>query len=98
MINIDGLKNICIGTVNQIYSQQGLEVSESELQSLQNPDYWILEDQTESFITQELKLLMSNTNVFFQIEFIVVEVSSGPGISRINVIHDPTKQICYLKS
>ena len=92
MVNIEGLKFICVGTINSATISGAINVSESVKDLLTNPDNWELKDTYESLITQEVKLLMENTFMFFQIEFTVVDVNK---ISKINIVQDKYKRIKY---
>lgn len=94
MVNVEGLKFICVGTVNSAIQTGAIQVSESTKDLLTIPDNWELKDTHESFITQELKLLMENKVIFFQIEFTVVDINK---ISKINIVKDKHKRICYQK-
>ena len=94
MVNVEGLRFICVGTVNSLVKSGGIKVSDSVKDLLNLPENWELKDTHESFITQEVKLLMENKVVFFQIEYTVTNVNQ---ISAINVIQDEHKRICYHK-
>ena len=94
MVNVDGLKYICVGTIQTLIEQGGIKTSESNKHILLNPMFWDLEDTYECIFTDSIKYLMHNTGTFFQIEF---DTTPDEKISGINVIQDEAKRICYQK-